>query len=390
MDTSKWSFLGLGLTSYLVVILKDLPKRIWEYVSLYTSFSCSVTTRDNLAYQEVLKFIYELNSKVVKNHISIETTRDDKSDIIYSLDYGTFNIFPSLGTIIQIKKEENKEKLDLTNKITVHIFGKKQNYVNKLKDKLNSIITSNQLLIYPFKYTRDYKRIAKRYLNSIFIEKENFVKLAETLQNWKNKEIINIYKKVGIIHKLGILLYGIPGTGKTSLGKIIASELNYPLHIININAYNNEEELIDRITRISKNSIILFEDIDCYLDIIQNRKNEISDNINDTIPPSNEGKKEDKKPINLSVLLNIFDGILSPEDCIFIVTTNHIEKIDKALLREGRFDVKLEMKNISKETAYSMCIFYNIKTDILEDEIFPINPAYLQTKIFNNLIGIKE
>jgi len=48
-------------------------------------------------------------------------------------------------------------------------------------------------------------------------------------------------------------------------------------------------------------------------------------------------------PLTLSHILNIIDGPLETPGRILIITSNHPEKLDKALIRDGRMDVKLEM-----------------------------------------------
>jgi ATP-dependent 26S proteasome regulatory subunit len=74
-----------------------------------------------------------------------------------------------------------------------------------------------------------------------------------------------------------------------------------------------DSNLITLISNRPNKSIVLFEDIDCLLDDI-NRKVDSKD-------------KEVK--ISLSCILNILDGIYTPNDVIFIITTNDLSKIDE-------------------------------------------------------------
>jgi chaperone BCS1 len=56
------------------------------------------------------------------------------------------------------------------------------------------------------------------------------------------------------------------------------------------------------------------------------------------------GTKENVSPqtgITLSGLLNVLDGFYAPTGVLFVMTTNHVEKLDHALLRPGRIDYKL-------------------------------------------------
>lgn len=103
-----------------------------------------------------------------------------------------------------------------------------------------------------------------------------------------------------------------------------------------------------------KKYIIALEDIDC---IIANRDNKDID-------------KDDKKLVNK--LLQFLDSNSSPNDVIFIATTNHIELLDPALLRDGRFDLRVCVKGIKEELSRKMCKSFDLDdntTDKIIDKI---------------------
>src|SRR5258708_40377969 len=56
-------------------------------------------------------------------------------------------------------------------------------------------------------------------------------------------------------------------------------------------------------------------------------------------------QRDDKKPDNfgvtLSGLLSVLDGFHAPDNVLFMMTSNHIEALDSALLRPGRIDCRL-------------------------------------------------
>ncbi|ADX05940.1 putative AAA+ family ATPase [Organic Lake phycodnavirus 1] len=179
----------------------------------------------------------------------------------------------------------------------------------------------------------------------------------------------NWYIKKGIPHTLGILLHGPPGTGKTSIIKSIAKDTNR--HVINIKLYKDTTQaqlrnlffdeklsvLVDNKTEhfnISMDErIYVIEDIDCLTDIIYKR--EIS-----VVPPSAEQKNPYVfgEELSLSFILNLLDGILETPGRILIVTTNHIEKLDKAFIRPGRIDVNLEVGFCTLEMIIEMFDFF--------------------------------
>jgi len=366
-DISTNSIITLGLTSYIVVMLKDLPSKIIKNLQQYISYSFTVTSVNEIAYQGIMNWIFSLNSSSIAKHTNLENYNDIS---IVTLDYGTFFIIKD-RSIVRILKEEIKEKNYLINKISITIYSFNTLLYDNMLTQMKELSDVNKLRVFPNKSYWESQRIEKRYFNSIFLTDDKMNIIKTRIANWNSLSTKQLYKDIGVTYKLGILLYGIPGTGKTSLCKAIASELNYDLHIISLNSYENEEELITRVTRVKKNSVILFEDIDCYQDIVQDRTE----------------NTKNSRGINLSTLLNIFDGIISPEGIIFVATTNHIDRIDNALLRNGRFDIKIALENFQKEDANKMCNYWGITDTFIEKETFPINPAYLQSLIFQKKIG---
>lgn len=198
--------------------------------------------------------------------------------------------------------------------------------------------------------------------------------LMDYILTWSKSE--NEFKEYGLNFNLGILLYGKPGTGKTSLIKLIASETGYS--IVNINLSNIQRSIqslkrvgLEYYSRVGMGSqinlnhelIIVMEDFD----FIFGNREELVD-------------KEDKK--NVNDLLQMLDGFTNiGSEIIFVATTNKLETLDDAITREGRFDIKIEMTEFDKESAIKMCKKFKVDESALEGESYPINPAYLQSKI---------
>ncbi|GFP83172.1 probable mitochondrial chaperone bcs1 [Phtheirospermum japonicum] len=145
------------------------------------------------------------------------------------------------------------------------------------------------------------------------------------------------YKKVGKAWKRGYLLYGPPGTGKSSLIAAMANYLNFDVYDLELTELRGNSELRRLLLGTANRSILVVEDIDCTIDLQQKLANR-----NNSHKP---GEEEEENKVTLSGLLNFVDGLWSScgDERIIIFTTNHVEKLDLALLRPGRMDVHINM-----------------------------------------------
>lgn len=145
------------------------------------------------------------------------------------------------------------------------------------------------------------------------------------------------YRKIGKAWKRGYLLYGPPGTGKSSLIAAMANYLNFDIYDLELTELRRNSELRKLLVATANKSILVVEDIDCTVDLQDREANK--DNSQPVYYPQEESK------VTLSGFLNFVDGLWSScgDERIIIFTTNHIEKLDPALLRPGRMDVHINM-----------------------------------------------
>ena len=190
------------------------------------------------------------------------------------------------------------------------------------------------------------------------------------------------YESKGIPYTLGMLFHGIPGCGKTSCIKAIAKDTHR--HIINLKLtkdttqdqlrnlfYNNTIITVD--DKGNQNSfnipmdkrIYVFEEIDAISDILMDRsiKKLIEDiHDDDDVPKKDENKNA---RISLGFLLELFDGVLETPGRIMIMTTNHPETIDPAVLRPGRIDINIKFDKCSHKTLNDIFSFFYDTTDFI-------------------------
>ena len=95
--------------------------------------------------------------------------------------------------------------------------------------------------------------------------------------------------------------------------------------------------------------------------------------------------------LTLSFLLNVLDGVLETPGRIVILTSNHPEKLDKALVRPGRIDLKVHFQRCTKEDIKETILKITGKIVTDEDldgiEDYQWTPAELTQKIFEHIDG---
>ena len=106
-------------------------------------------------------------------------------------------------------------------------------------------------------------------------------------------------------------------------------------------------------------------------------------------------KIENKEELTLAFILNLLDGILETPGRIIILTTNHPEKLDSALVRPGRIDINVcfgfcsndtiieLVKNFYESIDYESNEWINFTKELEEYEEYLITPAEVNRIIFN-------
>jgi chaperone BCS1 len=98
---------------------------------------------------------------------------------------------------------------------------------------------------------------------------------------------------------------------------------------------------------------------------------------------SNDDKNDREN--GMASLLNTLDGFAAPRNTIYIFTTNHIEKLDPALIRPGRIDLKIDIGGVTKETFDQFSMKYYNQT--IQDIDIPENLTFaeLQTYVMQGM-----
>jgi chaperone BCS1 len=144
------------------------------------------------------------------------------------------------------------------------------------------------------------------------------------------------YATTGIPYHRGYLLYGLPGSGKSSLVEGFAHHFKRDVYLLHLSGAR-DADLPSLFSEVREGSILLLEDVDCVESTGKRGKE--------------KDKNGEKSNVTLSGLLNVLDGLQAPSGVLYFLTTNHREKLDPALIRPGRVDVQVEFGHATAEQA---------------------------------------
>ena len=235
-----------------------------------------------------------------------------------------------------------------------------------------------------------------RPLSSVILDQEQKDVFLDDVKDYLHPFTKRWYTNRGIPYRRGYLFSGPPGCGKTSLCFAVAGLLGLKIYVANLSSPNlTEEGLASLFATLPRRCIVLLEDIDtagitksrlqagapssispaAQNASTQSRLKASTVDYDDDDDSDGEGFGEcgGQTPapvllqpgISLSSLLNTIDGVASSEGRILIMTTNHAENLDPALLRPGRVDLTIEFSNADSQTIGSLfrAIYSEIEGD---------------------------
>ncbi len=220
------------------------------------------------------------------------------------------------------------------------------------------------------------------------------------------------YDRKGIPHTLGLVMWGLPGCGKTSTIKAIANETKR--HIFNVllsevktrealkNLFFNDTvlvhdgEMMQTLHIPVRNRIYIIEDIDAMDSVVLKRSGFAASSSGsasssssvakdprkaelENFLPASVLKADEVDKLDLATLLNVLDGVRETPGRIIILSTNHPERLDDALLRPGRFDLQIHFKKHSRAVLQEhVADFYEVP--LTEAEVAALSVPSLDEK----------
>lgn len=149
----------------------------------------------------------------------------------------------------------------------------------------------------------------------------------------------------------------------------LAGHFNLEVYTLSLNAQNlTDDNLAAMFTLLPKRCIVLLEDVDASGVNRNDEATVVEPEVNGMIPRFNhfDFPPPMKSKVSFSGLINAIDGAAAKEGRILIMTTNHREKLDEALIRPGRVDLQISFAFASKRVISEL--FENLY-DVSEDDM---------------------
>jgi chaperone BCS1 len=196
-----------------------------------------------------------------------------------------------------------------------------------------------------------------RHMDSVILDSHKKARIIKDISDYLQPKTAQKYARLGIPYRRGYLLYGPPGTGKSSLSFALAGHFGVDIYVLSLSSTEISNSFLgDLFNSLPEHCIVLLEDIDAS-GFTKTRTKKSDPGSDDEASCDAYGKA------SLDGLLNVIDGVDSPHGRVLIMTTNHKDHLDSALIRPGRIDLQIEFTRATKE-----------EVEKLFTHVYPDNP----------------
>jgi len=373
---------GLWLLGVVTYLAKDLPRKAWGFIVKQATVTLTLNNCDDV-YDHFLSWYHETGRSKNSRTLMAASVWDGENNLTQiSSGYG-LHFFTYGGKIFKFQREEKDASQTKQTKeaITLVTIGRSQEQFLSLIDAIAPPESRNDVTdIYKWhtldNYWKRHGGQSARRFDSVILPKETKDLITNHVDTFLEER--EWYMTNGIPYRTGMILHGIPGSGKTSLVRGLCERLNKPLYTMNLNTMT-DDKLEEAFAELPRGSIVLMEDIDTY-SVTNARIEEKKDG------DSASKVAEILSGLTLSGLLNAIDGIMSSDGRILIATTNNIDKLDSALVRKGRFNLSVNIGYLTNDCFRQFFANFYPNFPIVPDTNFKdtMSPAELQALIIDN------
>lgn len=334
-------FMGLSALGGIMWLVRGLPNLLATIITRQFTVELVVHNTDSTFYWVQLWLSKQPYARRARRIQLTGDRSEDGEDWVMGLGTGnhllTYHRSPMLVNH-SVSDEESRSGF-MKESYSLRTIGRSQALLKALVKESRELSTTEDLTkIYSYcGYWQRVVSMSARPLESVVMPLGVIERIVQDATNFYNSQ--SWYLKCGIPWRRGYLFSGTPGTGKTSLVVALAGYFKRPLYVINLGAIASDSDLLEAFNSVPKYGLILIEDIDAT-GVTESR--------------NKKSKNKDEKGVTLSGLLNVIDGAIAGDGRLLIMTSNHPDHLDPALIRPGRVDINEEFLPLGYEEAVRM------------------------------------
>src|SRR5579872_3118804 len=338
----------LMMSGAIMALCRSLPARAWNWTLARLTVSATVYSHDP-AYEYLLAWLNSISYSRRARNLEVSIARENKPDNTptdcASDQLPKFLFTPSIGNhlfvhkhnVMWLSRESENAPTAKTSgammsklqTIRIRCFGHSQDPIRQImEDAARAFLDPSddrvKIMVARYDYWQTGQRIRARSPESVVLPDGEWERLIADCRWFLAAE--DFYHNLGVPYRRGYLLEGVPGSGKTATVEAIAGVFRLPLYMMTVAGWDMSDRTLGELfSRLPVRCIVLMEDIDAAFD----------ERVRD---------KDNDSRVTFSGLLNALDGVGSSERLLLFMTTNHVDRLDTALIRPGRCDVRLTFR----------------------------------------------
>lgn len=353
--------------------LRNVPTKIFQFLKQQLTTSLTINNAgygmNKQQFEAFMQWFIQNNWSKYSRDLSMDGGEWDSDQVVMGPGYGTHFFFYN-GWFYWFVKRRLESSGTATEKeaIDIYTLGRRQHRITDLINEFKYRPIPTELSVYRLQDKAWHPAVAikKRPLHTVIVKQAIKAQLLSQLDYFIHNA--QWYHHRGMAHKLTFILHGKPGTGKTSLIKALASHYNRNIYQININQMS--DTLFEAaISSVPRGAFILIEDFDssgathrreplpviaapsasqpsdCPVAPLEPAVGTLASAVT-PLRPMDEITAVMTSMLSLTAVLNTLDGIVTLDDTVIFMTTNHLEKIDSAITRKGRVDHIVEIPRL--------------------------------------------
>jgi chaperone BCS1 len=331
---------GLGLMglSAAFASLKAWPKRLWTMATSRLYIECTVP-HDDEAFTWFAKWLMlraapaQASRFYFMSRWENDEVGGNKRTTNLVLGQGE-RVFTYDGAKLWISIQEEREGLKRALSMAIRCRTKHRHVLEKIALEIDQLqlrphVGMTRIMAPGYDCWRALGLRPMRPEASVVLSGALFDELLGDIQRFRSRS--DWYRERGIPYRRGFGLFGPPGNGKSSLAAALAGAMDMDLYCLSLGDIGMDDSKLQLLmSRVPSQALVVIEDID-------------------TVFEGRERRGDSK--LTLSGLLNTIDGPLATEGRILIMTSNHPDRLDPALVRPGRIDRAITLANAQPDQA---------------------------------------